>query len=122
MERLSSTEYQNCLTNKYIEAPLTIGGSFTYTTSNSWASNETGDKTNWSNAISINIPTSLQLVGQTVELEDEFASSGFFVHIFPHRIYDVKGFLTLQTPEQSYLMFFGFEENNFDESFLEDFL
>ena len=45
-----STEYQNCLTNKYIEAPLTIGGSFTYTTSNSWASNETGDKTNWSNA------------------------------------------------------------------------
>lgn len=34
-------------------------------------------KTNWSNAISINIPTSLQLVGQTVELEDEFASNKF---------------------------------------------
>lgn len=45
-----STEYENCLTNKYIEAPLTIGGSFTYTTSNSWESNSTGDKTNWNNA------------------------------------------------------------------------
>lgn len=56
------------------------------------------------------------------ELEDEFASSGFFVHIFPHRIYDVKGFLTLQTPEQSFLLFFGFEENYCDESFLEDLL
>ena len=56
------------------------------------------------------------------ELEDKFASSGFFVHIFPHYIYDVKGFLTFQTPEHSYLMFFGFKENNFDESFLEDFL
>ncbi len=56
------------------------------------------------------------------ELEDEFASSGFFVHIFPHYIYDVKGFLVFQAPEHSYLMFFGFKENNFDDSFLEDFL
>ena len=56
------------------------------------------------------------------ELEDKFASSGFFVHIFPHYIYDVKGFLTFQTPEHSYLMFFGFKENDFDDSFLEDFL
>ena len=56
------------------------------------------------------------------ELEDEFASSGFSVYIFSHRIYDVKGFLTLQTPEQSFLLFFGFEENDFDESFLEDLL
>lgn len=45
-----STEYENCLTSEYIEAPLTIGKSFTYTTSNSWASNTTGDKTNWDNA------------------------------------------------------------------------
>lgn len=45
-----STEYENCLSSKYIEAPLTIGESFTYTTSNSWASNPDGDKTNWDNA------------------------------------------------------------------------
>lgn len=56
------------------------------------------------------------------ELEDEFLSSGFFVHIFSHYIYDVKGFLVFQSPEHSYLMFFGFKENNFDDSFLEDFL
>ena len=56
------------------------------------------------------------------ELEDKFSSSGFFVHIFPHYIYDVKGFLIFQAPEHSYLMFFGFKENNFDDSFLEDFL
>ena len=47
-----STEYENCLTNEYIEAPIAIGGSFTYTTSNSWASNSDsdGDKTSWANA------------------------------------------------------------------------
>lgn len=45
-----STEYQNCLTNEYIAAPLTIGEAFTYTTKDSWASNSTGDITNWENA------------------------------------------------------------------------
>lgn len=45
-----STEYENCLTSGYIEAPITIGGSFTYTASNSWESNTAGDKTDWDNA------------------------------------------------------------------------
>lgn len=46
----SSTEYQNCLTSEYIEAPLEINKPFTYTTSNSWESKSDGYKTNWSNA------------------------------------------------------------------------
>lgn len=45
-----STNYETCLTNEYIEAPLAIDKSFTYTTSNSWESNTAGDKKNWDNA------------------------------------------------------------------------
>ena len=46
----NSSAYEECITNEYIEAPLTIGEAFTYTTSNSWANNEDGVTTNWENA------------------------------------------------------------------------
>lgn len=46
----NSTAYEQCITNNYIEAPLTIGEAFTYTTSDSWANNSTGVTTNRDNA------------------------------------------------------------------------
>lgn len=46
----NSQAYEECITNKYIEAPLEIGKAFTYTTSDSWANNSTDVTTNWDNA------------------------------------------------------------------------
>ena len=45
----SSSAYEECITKHYIEAPLTIGQAFTYSTSDSWANNSTGVTTNRDN-------------------------------------------------------------------------
>ena len=73
-----STEYGNCLTNEYIEAPLTIGVPFTYTTSNSWASNTAGEKTNWENAGNYpktNFVINKSTDGNTITVKFEFGYS-----------------------------------------------
>ena len=46
----NSAAYEECIENGYIEAPLTIGQEFTYTTPNSWENNSTGVTTNRDNA------------------------------------------------------------------------
>lgn len=44
----NSSAYEQCIRDGYIEAPLTIGEAFTYTTSDSWA-DDSIDETKWNN-------------------------------------------------------------------------
>lgn len=74
----NSSAYEECITNEYIEAPLTIGTAFTYTTSNSWANNSTGETTNWNNAgsyLKSNFAISSSTENNTISVTFQFGFS-----------------------------------------------
>ena len=55
------------------------------------------------------------------DINDCFEEKHFYCHIFPHKIFDVKGFITYKKDEKLIIMMFGFQENNQSFDFL-DFL
>lgn len=55
------------------------------------------------------------------DINDCFKEQGFLFYIFPHRIFDVKGFIIKKEENESTILLFGFENNTQNIDFL-DFL